>query len=239
MKIALFSDIHANLPALNAFFKDISFRKPDAMYCLGDLVGYNIWPNEVVNAINSRQIPTLSGNHDTAVGLPAKSESGLYTNNVIGTEETKYLQSLPAHIRLDFQLKEEKISILLVHGSPRRNNEYLTEETDESLLLEMLDESEADILCFGHTHKHFHKIIPTEKGFKHAINLGSLGKPKDGDPRGCYAQLTIHANSTLKNKEAIDVEFCRVAYDVEKAAKAVEDCPSLPNKFAEALRLAQ
>jgi predicted phosphodiesterase len=68
MKIALFSDIHANLPALEAFFKDLDSRKPDAVYCLGDLVGYNIWANEVVNEIKKRGIPTIAGNYDFGIG---------------------------------------------------------------------------------------------------------------------------------------------------------------------------
>ena len=69
MKIALFSDIHANLPALEAFFKDVEARNTDAIYCLGDLVGYNIWPNEVINEIRSRHIPTIAGNYDQGIGL--------------------------------------------------------------------------------------------------------------------------------------------------------------------------
>lgn len=64
MTIALFSDIHANLPALEAFFKDADGRKPDAIYCLGDLVGYNIWPNEVINEVKRRSIATIAGNYD-------------------------------------------------------------------------------------------------------------------------------------------------------------------------------
>ena len=66
MKIALFSDIHANLPALEAFFADVEKRNPDSIYCLGDLVGYNIWPNEVVNEIRKRKIPTIAGKYGLA-----------------------------------------------------------------------------------------------------------------------------------------------------------------------------
>src|SRR5690554_4116522 len=68
MKIALFSDIHANLPALEAFFQDVEKRNVDSIYCLGDLVGYNIWPNEVVNEIRKRKIPTIAGNYDFGIG---------------------------------------------------------------------------------------------------------------------------------------------------------------------------
>ena len=238
MKIALFSDIHANLPALESFFEDLKIKQPDAVYCLGDLVGYNIWPNEVVNAIRGKYIPTISGNHDAVIGIPTDKASGKYMNELIGESEKKYLLSLPEHIRLEYKIGAEKINVLLVHGSPRRNNEYLTETTEENLLLEMMQESNADILCFGHTHKPFHRILKTEKGNKHAINLGSLGKPKDGDQRGCYVLLDINTESSLLNKNSIEVSFERVAYDVEKAAKAVE-ASVLPNAFSEALREAK
>lgn len=239
MQIALFSDIHANLPALEAFFKDIDKRNPDNIYCLGDLVGYNIWPNEVVNAIRSKRIPTISGNHDVVVGDSTEKPSGVFTNSVIGADETSYLKSLPTHIRLEYRTKNSNFNVLLVHGSPRRNNEYLTVDTEDAYLLELMKEANADVLCCAHTHKQFHRTIKDGSTYKHVINLGSLGKPKDGDQRGCYAMLDIDENSDLKNKNSIKVEFCRVAYDVEKAANAVENNAVLPNKFAEALRIAQ
>ena len=239
MQIALFSDIHANLPALEAFFEDIDSRNPDSIYCLGDLVGYNIWPNEVVNAIRAKRIPTIAGNHDVVVGEATDKPSGVFTNSVIGKSETKYLRALPAHIRLDFQLNSGTIKVLLVHGSPIRNNEYLTAETEDAYLLELMEVANCDILCCAHTHKPFHRTIPSGKDFKHVINLGSLGKPKDKDQRGCYAMLSIDEYSDIQKPESIKVAFCRVVYDVEKAARAVEETELLPNKFAEALRIAQ
>jgi putative phosphoesterase len=238
MKLALFSDIHANLPALEAFFKQLESVQPDGVYCLGDVVGYCVWPNEVINVIRKKHIPTLAGNHDAVVGLPTNSPSGVFTNSVIGASEKAYVLSLPAHIRLEFQLPGQCMQFLFVHGSPRRNNEYLTEETDAELLLEIMDEAGADVLCFGHTHKPFHRILPTEKGCKHAINLGSLGKPKDGDSRGCYAVLEWDADFSLQDPKGFKVDFQRVAYDLEKATSAIE-ASSLPNTFAQALRAAK
>lgn len=238
MQIALFSDIHANLPALEAFFQDIEERNPDSIYCLGDLIGYNIWPNEVVNAIRGKRIPTISGNHDVVIGMETEKPSGVFTNSVIGVEETKYLISLPAHIKLEYKTSKGNFNVLLVHGSPIRNNEYLTVETEDAYLLELMKKSSADILCCAHTHKPFHKIIKDGLVNKHVINLGSLGKPKDGDQRGCYAMLNINEDSSLLNPDSIRVEFCRVLYDVERAAKAIENNEILPNKFADALRIA-
>jgi putative phosphoesterase len=254
MRIALFSDIHANLPALEACLRDIEARKPDAVYCLGDLVGYNIWPNEVINEIRKRGIPTIAGNYDQGIGLMSddcgcayKTErekdmgkiSISYTNSMVKPEERNYLRTLPAHIRIEFQLNQDKLNLLLVHGSPRKINEYLFEDRDEKSMLRIMHDADTDIMCFGHTHKPYHRIIaePTEDipGYRHAINIGSVGKPKDNNPKGCYVMLTIDPNSSITDKESIQVEFIRFDYDVEKAAKAVEDSP-LPNEYADMLR---
>ena len=251
MKIALFSDIHANLPALEACLKSIEEQQPDAIYCLGDLVGYNVWPNEVINEIRKRGIPTIAGNYDQGIGLMS-DECGCayktdgekdmgkisisYTNSIVKPEERKYLRTLPAHIKVEFQLNEDKLNLLLVHGSPRKINEYLFEDRDEKSLMRIMEGADADIMCFGHTHKPYHRILPTEHThYRHAINIGSVGKPKDGNSQGCYVILTINADSSITNKEAVQVEFIRFDYDVEKAAKAVEDSP-LPNEYADMLR---
>ncbi|HXB33432.1 MAG TPA: metallophosphoesterase family protein [Puia sp.] len=256
MKIALFSDIHANLPALEAFFASVEQQKPDVIYCLGDLVGYNVWPNEVINEIRRRRIPTIAGNYDFGVGRASddcgcayktdeeKANGALsisYTNQVVGEDERAYLRTLPAHIRVEFQLNQDKLNLLLVHGSPRRINEYLFEDREEKSMMRIMQDADADIMCFGHTHKPYHRILlsgpETPPHFRHAINIGSVGKPKDGDPRGSYVMLRIGENSSAQDKESIGVEFVRFSYDVEKAARAVEDSP-LPNAFAQALRTA-
>ena len=244
MKIALLSDIHANLPAMEVAFADIDSRKPDAVYCLGDLVGYNVWPNEVVQAIQNRNIATLAGNHDLKVPKPGNESQAEvpgknYAYSIVGEQEREYLLTLPAHIRLEFQLNGEKLNVLFVHGSPRSVNEYLLEDMEETLLAEIMQEANADILCFGHSHKPYHRIIDTGTGgrnyFRHAINIGSVGKPKDNNPKGCYALLIINSDYSISNKEAMQIEFIRFDYDVEKAAKAVENSP-LPYEFADMLR---
>jgi len=253
MKIALFSDIHANLPALEAYFRDVDQRHPDAMYCLGDLVGYNSWPNEVINAIRKRNIPTIAGNYDFGIGRMS-DECGCayktdkekdmgrisisYTNSLVQPEERNYLRTLPAHIRIELQLNDEKSNLLLVHGSPRRNNEYLFEDREEKSLARIMMDANADIMCFGHTHKPFHRVLNTGEGkepyFRHAINTGSVGKPKDGDPRGCYVILTISEEFTTATNEGITVEFIRFEYDIEKAANGILNSP-LPDEYADML----
>jgi putative phosphoesterase len=244
MRIALFSDIHANLPALEACLKSIDEHKPDALYCLGDLVGYNVWPNEVIQLIRQKNIATLAGNHDLKVTLAGGEKQSAaigksYAYAIVGESERNYLLSLPAHIRLTFVLNGDTIDLLLVHGSPRSVNEYLLEDMDDALLSQIMKESNAAVLCFGHSHKPYHRILPMlvngQTHFHHAINIGSVGKPKDQTAKGCYVLLTTHPDSTLTNKDAIQVEFIRFEYDVEKAARAIEESP-LPVELADMLR---
>ena len=254
MKIALFSDIHANLPALQAFFKDLDSKYTDSTYCLGDLVGYNIWPNEVIDEIRKRKIPTIAGNYDFGIGRASddcgcayktdleKSNGSVsisFTNQIVNAEERKYLRTLPAHIKVEFHLNNDKVNLLLVHGSPRKINEYLFEDREEKSLLRIMHEADADIMCFGHTHKPYHRTLQepanNTTSFRHAINIGSVGKPKDGDPRGCYVILHINENMSIVDKNSLQVEFVRFEYDIEKAAKAAEESP-LPNDYAESLR---
>src|SRR5687767_14486368 len=221
MTIALFSDIHANLPALEGFFLDVDSKQPDSIYCLGDLVGYNIWPTEVINEIRKRRIPTIAGNYDQGIGLMSdecgcayKTETDKdmgkisisYTNSLIQPDERRYLRTLPAHIKVEFQLNNDKLNLLLVHGSPRKINEYLFEDREEESLLRIMEQADADIMCFGHTHKPFHRTLEipdSDKArYRHAINIGSVGKPKDGNPQGGYVLLYINDNSSIQAKDS-------------------------------------
>lgn len=117
MRIALFSDIHSNFPALESALADIDKRKPDAIYCLGDLVGYNIWPNEVINEIRSRQIPTIAGNYDFGIGRTSddcgcayktdtEKEMGkisiAYTNSVVEDDEENICEHYPHTSKWNF-----------------------------------------------------------------------------------------------------------------------------------------
>lgn len=219
MTIALFSDIHANLPAFEALLEDLDKRKPDAIYCLGDLIGYNIWPNEIIAEIRRRGIATLAGNHDL--------KTNGYAYELVSAPNRAYLNTLPAHIKLEYQLSNDHLNIVLAHGSTRSVNEYVLEDLDENYVLEMMNETKANVLCVGHSHLPYYRIM----GNKKVINIGSAGKPKDGDPRGCYVLLTVGKNG------GIVPEFIRFDYDIERAAQAVERS-ELPDELANRLRKA-
>lgn len=253
MKIALFSDIHANLPSLQAVLANIDSLKPDLIYCLGDLVGYAPYPNEVINEIRKRKIPTIAGNYDEGIGLASdncgcaykaeeeKSNGAIsiaYTNQIIKPEERAFLKNLPRHFAIDFEHNGEKFKLLMVHGSPRKINEYLFEDRDEKSVMRIMEFGNANIMAFGHTHKPYHRILKNENGtHRHAINIGSVGKPKDGDNRACYVILDINPITSMKDPESIKVEFIRVSYDFESIAQAIEASP-LPNEYADMLRKA-
>ena len=242
MKIALFSDIHANLPAFEAMLQDMDSREPDAVYCLGDMIGYNVWPNEVIAEIRKRGIATLAGNHDVKIADLVTTADQLkeggknYAYHIVSDDNRYYLTSLPAHIRLEYKLAESPLNIMFAHGSLRSIDEYVLADLDEAYILAMMNEANADVLCVGHSHKPFHRALQASDGkFKHIINIGSVGKPKDKNPMGCYVLLNISKSSSTADRDSLKVDFVRFAYDTEKAAMAIESSP-LPNEFADMLR---
>ena len=235
MKIAVLSDIHGNLAALEAVWQDLQAWQPEAVYCLGDLVGYGAHPNEVVAFIRERAIPTLMGNYDEGVGFDLDDcgcvykDPGLkrlgdrslaWTRAETTTDNKLYLKSLPARIRPE----DQQPSVLMVHGSPRRMNEYLYEDRPRETFERIAKLAGSDVLLFGHTH------LPYEKRVAGTlfVNVGSVGRPKDGDPRACYALVDLNRRPR--------VELRRVEYDVEVEAAAIEQS-DLPNHYAEELRL--
>lgn len=242
MKIAVISDIHANLPAFEEVMKSIDNQDVDAVYCLGDLVGYNVWPNAIINEIRKLRIPVVAGNHDVKA-VAMHQEKGYHEPEdfaylMIGKESVKYLSVLPDRIRLEFKINGQNVVILMVHGSPYSNTEYLLEDKPEKDYADIFIETGAHILICGHSHKPYHRIINNNSGGPkhfHAINAGSVGKPKDGIPTACYVIISIEKNSKINEVAEVKVEFIRVSYDVEKAAEAIENS-DLPKEYADMLR---
>jgi diadenosine tetraphosphatase ApaH/serine/threonine PP2A family protein phosphatase len=255
VRIAIFSDVHANLPALEAVLAEIDAEDPGLVLCLGDLVGYATWPNEVVTEVRRRRIPTIAGNYDEGVGRASddcgcayrtevERERGrrsiAFTNEVVTPGTRAYLRSLPRHLSLDLGTDAQPFRVLLVHGSPRKINEYLFEDRPDRSFLRLLTDAGADAMIFGHTHRPFWKRlrIDGDGRVRHAVNTGSVGKPKDGDPRACWTLVELPERPSPDAPEVLRVTFRRVEYDVERAARAIEESP-LPDAFAHALRDAQ
>jgi putative phosphoesterase len=237
MQIAVISDIHGNAIALEAVLKDIDTRDVDLVLCGGDLAGDGAMPNEVIGVIRKMHIPTIMGNYDDGVGY-FRPECGCaykderaaelgrrslaWMKEHITPENKEYLRGL-LH-RLEFTVFDKKV--LLVHGSPRKINEYLYQDRPDESILRLINQENVDILICGHTHLPYIKNI----GNKYLVNAGSVGKPKDGDTRAGYAVITIKENQ-------VEAEFIRVAYDVEAMVRAIEDT-DLPHEFAVMLRKA-
>lgn len=230
MRIAILSDIHANITALEAVLDDLKQQEVEAVYCLGDLVGYAAFPNEVVDRIQRDGTPTIMGNYDDGVGFdrdecgcayrdPEEQRLGdlslRWTQRTVTSDRKEFLRSLVPEIRFEADGKRFR----LVHGSPRRMNEYLFEDRPTSSFQRLAATSEADVLIFGHTHKPYTKRVDNVL----FVNAGSIGKPKDGDPRACYVVMGTTGD--------VAVEFRRIAYDVDTAANAIRES-SLPDKFA-------
>ena len=235
-QITIFADIHGNLPALEAVWEEMDKRGLDRRFCLGDLVGYGVQPNEVINFIRAHDIPTLMGNYDEGVGhdsddcgcayrtpqAQALGERSIAWSNAAVTAENKaYLRNLP----MTMSLIMDKLRVTLVHGSPRRINEYLYEDRPDSSIERLFDLAGAGVLVCGHTHKPYDRVLPSGRRL---INAGSVGKPKDHDPRAGFVILTVDGL-------VLQTQFVRVEYDVEKAAAAIETT-EMPDAFAAMLR---
>jgi len=243
IRVALISDIHANLPALTAVLADIDRRGVRTICHLGDLTGYAPWPNEVVATLRERGIVGIAGNYDSTVatdykhcGCRAETErdeelshiSYEWTRAHVTAETKAYLAGLPFRIDVrPFGGHVPGPTITLVHGNQTLNTVYVTEDRPDSFLEKMasgIGARAGDMICFGHTHQPWHREV---EGIQF-LNAGSVGRPKDGDWRACYAILNIDTSG-------IRGEFVRVSYDVEAAARAIIES-DLPNEFASVLR---
>jgi len=251
MKIAVISDIHSNLAALEAVFADIDQRGVDEVLCLGDVVGYGPDPRECVDLIMQRCSVSLCGNHDQAVfyepsNFNIAAESACYwTRRQLELDpnaETRkarwdFLGRLPTHHEIG--------QMLFTHGAPRRPiNEYLFPEdaySNPHKLISNFERMNSKQVCFvGHTHvpgifyddPYFEPPDELTEPFRYEIceferaiiNVGSVGQPRDRDPRASY--VIVDGNI---------VQFVRVEYDIERTAKRIRENPELDDFLAERL----
>jgi putative phosphoesterase len=237
VRVAVITDIHANLLALDAVLDGIAERDVDATYCGGDLVGYGSRPNEVCARIRDLAIPTIYGNYDYAIARDLDDCGCAYVtqhDRELGQESVTwtlahtdraskdFMRDLPFDLR--FELAGKRVR--LVHGSPRKVNEYLFEDKPAKTFERIAAGADCDVLVFGHTHKPWIR----EYGGVLFVNCGAVGKPKDGDPRAAFALLEEEPGRVVASIE-------RVAYDASAASREVAEV-GLPSEFAEKLLLA-
>lgn len=244
MRYALISDIHANLPALQAVLRDVAAREGiDATYHLGDLVGYAPWPNEVVEGLVAAGITGVAGNYDSTVAAgykhcgcqyedPRQEElshlSYAWTRAHASPRTKALLGGLP--FRIDIRPNGGHAAgptVTLVHGNHALNTVYVHQDRSDTFLEKMgvsLGARAGDVVCFGHTHVAWHRVVHGV----HYVNTGSVGRPKDGDWRASYVLLDVTGDN-------VAIEVVRVEYDVDVAAKGIM-ASELPDDFADHLR---
>ncbi len=216
-KIALISDIHSNLPALEVVLKELDRHKPDVWLCLGDIVGYGPFPSECIEVIRERKILTVMGNHDAGVSgkLTLKHFRNPnrrlieITQSLLSKDQLKWLRDLPYTVT-------DANSWIASHASPLEPDKwmYLDSAIKARKVLGQIDAQ----LCFvGHTH--VHAVVSSQigslafvKGNKYIINPGSVGQPRDDDFR---------ASCCLINTDTWELENFRIEYDTEKVLRGL------------------
>lgn len=217
MKLGVISDVHGNRVALEAVLADMP--AVDGLVCAGDVVGYNPWHADCVEEIRERDVPTVQGNHDRAVaadGAPHFNHMALagveHAREQLSADQRQWLDSLP----LERHVADGRVKV--VHGHPDDPDHYTRPHEFSPALLDG-----EDVLVMGHTHVQHHESY--DEGI--VLNPGSVGQPRDGDPKAAYAVLDL---------EETTVEERRVGYDTDAVIEAVEEA-GLPRQIG--FRLAQ
>jgi putative phosphoesterase len=221
LRIGVISDIHANLPALRAVLVDLDVSRPDEVWCAGDIVGYNPWPNEVVEILRSRRVRGIRGNHERAVlsgdtswfnELAAAAMK--WTRVHMSVSSVGYIKDLEDRTRTSCA----DGTIAMYHGSPRNDDEYVL---PWSATPDLLAIAQADVVVLGHTH------IPMAFRWPYGmlVNPGSVGQPRDGDPRAAWGLLDTSRRT---------FEVRRVPYDVDGVAREIRRV-GLPGELADRL----
>lgn len=215
MKVGVVSDVHSNLVALEAVLAD--FPEVDRLVCAGDVVGYNPWPAACVDALQERNVPTVMGNHDRKVATGRNfrgngmARAGIeYTTESLNDVQRTWVQNLPR----ERSFADGRVKV--VHDHPEVQDKYTYPEEFGPHLL-----GDEEFLILGHTHVQHHEEY--DEGV--VLNPGSVGQPRDRDPRAAYAVLDLDAGS---------VDERRVEYDVDRVAEAVREA-GLPSGTAERL----
>ena len=238
-RLAIFSDVHANLPALSVVAEHIRHGNYDGVYCLGDLGGYAAEPNEVQELVRTMECPTVLGNYDEGVGferddcgcnyikpfdIEMSNLSFWWTREQTTASNKAWLRTLPRELRLEI---DGNASCSVTARPVRLRNISFVNRSDAYLRIFAEGgkaDAQADVIVFGHTHVPYHRSVDGVD----FVNTGSVGRPKDGDARTGYCILTLDEGN-------VSVEQVRLPYDVETACARLI-AAGLPAYFADYLR---
>jgi len=231
VKLAIISDIHSNLSALTTTLADIERRDVDAVYCLGDIVGYGPDPGPCVDLVRARCKGVVRGNHDEAVALERNvkwlprdaRKAARHNRKALTAEQIAWLASLP--------LVMEDDDCCFAHASPGTPERWLRVD-NMRVALDQFTAFESDVCFIGHTHvpailSDRLGLLRVREGNRFLVNVGSVGQPRDGDPRGAYG---------LFDTESFAYELVRVSYDVEETRRRVTE-EHLPRRLGRRLEV--
>lgn len=217
MRFGVISDIHANRIALDTVLE--AMPSVDQLVCAGDVIGYNPWPAECVEIVRERSIPCVQGNHDRAVDTPERYRANemaykglLYATEHLSDEQREWLCTLPESRTF------AEGQVRMVHSHPTKRGEYVRPPQFTSLEPHLGDE---DVLILGHTHIQHHERVDGTL----VVNPGSVGQPRDRDPRAAYAIIDLDSKT---------VDEHRIDYDIDRVQDGI-NTTNLPQKTGERL----
>lgn len=223
-RLAIFSDVHGNLPALRATLKAMNADAPNAIWYGGDFVGYGPWPDECVQTIAKRGFPAIAGNYDEkTLKFPRKAAKWRETKNPLkfaafrhayenlSDASRAYLTALPATHRETVN----GVRVLLVHSAPDSEEFGISPLTPQSRLDAIARDADADVIVSGHTH--WPCVLWSSDRAVLFVNAGSAGRPGDGDPRAAYAVIT------LASDEPPRAEIRRIPYPIDEVTHALPE----------------
>ncbi|CAH0283364.1 metallophosphoesterase [Chryseobacterium sp. WG14] len=240
IQIAVFSDVHGNLPALNSVLEDIEKRGIRQKFCLGDLVDFAPWGNEVTEKIKELNIPCLMGNHDERIAFDipvvplskhteeetlARFVAIDHSKKHITESNKKFLSELPFHLKLNYKIGKKHWNIQLMHASLSSNDTYLYKSESDEVFIKMLEESKSDIIVMGHTHLSFKKQFDNNSW---AVNCGSVGRSKEENRLASYVILTL-------DEEKIIPEIIQLSYPLDETVLKILES-EIPDYYASFLR---
>jgi diadenosine tetraphosphatase ApaH/serine/threonine PP2A family protein phosphatase len=237
-RLAAFGGVYANHLALRSTLADIAARSAEHVWCLGDLSGFGPAPEKSLSLLKASGVPTVQGNYDHSIGhaladcacgyLDARDEHFAqrayeYSVKRVGQRSRAWLRALPGVARLTIG----GWRVLLCHGSPRRQNEFLWDSAcSDAFLAWLCDAYDADVIVCSHSGLHWQRALP---GGRRVVNCGAIGRPAhDGHTHTWYAELVFAAHE-------VTASFREVHYDHDALAREMEH-DGLPPEFVETIR---